>query len=154
MTDGQINLFSSCASILFHPAGQAGLVDYLLVCKDDVSLLRSSWRERERAQQVSEEEDEGDFATKFTNMLQKVAKSFSIHAGKKMRWFWIGSEAISRLTCMFSTAVHSTWQKPPLATTAPRLDRGPPSSSTSLVYSSSSSTRETQHGRQRAPEVL
>ena len=69
-------MFSSCASILFHPVGRAGLVDYLLVCKDDVSLLRSSWRERERAQQVSEEEDEGDFATKFTNMLQKVEKSF------------------------------------------------------------------------------
>ena len=72
------------------------------------------------------EEDEGHFATKSTNMLQKVAKRFSIHAGKKMRCLWIGSEAISRLTCMFSTAVHSTWQKPPLATTAPRLDRGPP----------------------------
>ena len=89
------------------------------------------------------EEDEGHFATKSTNMLQKVAKRFSIHAGKKMRCLWIGSEAISRLTCMFSTAVHSTWQKPPLATTAPRLDRGPPSSSTSLVYSSSYSTRVT-----------
>ena len=84
-------------------------------------------------------------------MLQKVAKRFSIHAGKKMRWFWIGSEAISRLTCMFSTAVHSTWQKPPLATTAPRLDRGPPSSSTSLVYSSSSSTRVTLLLHQRDP---
>ena len=151
--------FLSCVSILFHPAGQADLIDYLLVCKDEVSLLRSSWRERERAQQVSEE-DEGDFATKFTNMLQKVAKSFSIHAGKKMRWFWIGSEAISRLTCMFSTAVHSTWQKPPLATTAPRLDRGPPSSSTSLVYSSSSSRERPNmaaRGRQkccrRAPKA-
>ena len=87
------------------------------------------------------EEDEGHFATKSTNMLQKVAKRFSIHAGKKMRCLWIGSEAISRLTCMFSTAVHSTWQKPPLATTAPRLDRGRPSSS--LVYSSSYSTRVT-----------
>ena len=72
------------------------------------------------------EEDEGHFATKSTNMLQKVAKRFSIHSGKNMRCLWIGSEAISRLTCMFSTAVHSTWQKPPLATTAPRLDRGPP----------------------------
>ena len=37
-----------------------------------------------------------------------------------------GSKVISRLTCTFLTAVHSTWQKPPLATTAPRLDRGPP----------------------------